>query len=113
MSPSNTMWTSSPKRASSCTKKALFSTGKGCASPDDRKGRDQDKGANFNTKDFPFMANAQTKGSGWVGVAFGHLSPSASKITLQRQNGEPRRHTEDLAKKSQELETKLARLTEL
>ncbi|CAN7985630.1 unnamed protein product, partial [Ixodes hexagonus] len=70
------------------------------------------KAPTFNAGDFPPLESAQTKVSSWVGAVPGPLSPSQTEVALQRQNAELQRQTKILANKIQELEAKLARLTE-
>ncbi|KAH7961038.1 hypothetical protein HPB52_001223 [Rhipicephalus sanguineus] len=113
--PTNTKRTSAPKEAPSTKvnkKKSASTAGKpGQVKTTDKAGT-RTKTSTSNADDFPPLANAQTKVSGWVGAAPGPLSPSPTEVALQRQNAELRRHTENLAKKIRELEAKLARLTE-
>ncbi|KAH7939727.1 hypothetical protein HPB52_016569 [Rhipicephalus sanguineus] len=113
--PTNTKRTSAPKEAPSTKvnkKKSASTAGKpGQVKTTDKAGT-RTKTSTSNADDFPPLADAQTKVSGWVGAAPGPLSPSPTEVALQRQNAELRRHTENLAKKIRELEAKLARLTE-
>ncbi|KAH9381945.1 hypothetical protein HPB48_013582 [Haemaphysalis longicornis] len=71
----------------------------------------------FSAEDFPTLPNAPNKVSDWVRAASRPLcSPSLlttpTEVALQRQNAEVRRQSEILANKIQELETRLAGLTE-
>ncbi|KAH7953258.1 hypothetical protein HPB49_006554 [Dermacentor silvarum] len=78
------------------------------------KSENRTMGPTFNAGDFPSVANAQTKASGWVRAVSEPLFafPFQTEVSLQRQNAELRRHTEIPANKIQELEAKVARLTE-
>ncbi|KAH9382275.1 hypothetical protein HPB48_013542 [Haemaphysalis longicornis] len=71
----------------------------------------------FSAEDFPILPNAQNEVSDWVRAASRpRCSPSLlttpTEVALQRQNAELRRQSEILANKIQELETRLAGLTE-
>ncbi|KAH9367152.1 hypothetical protein HPB48_006519 [Haemaphysalis longicornis] len=71
----------------------------------------------FSAEDFPTLPNAQNDVSDWVRAASRpRCSPSLlttpTEVAIQRQNAELRRQSEILANKIQELETRLAGLTE-
>ncbi|KAH9379045.1 hypothetical protein HPB48_001651 [Haemaphysalis longicornis] len=71
----------------------------------------------FSAEDFPTLPNAPNEVSDWVRAASRPRCPPSllttpTEVALQRQNAELRRQSEILANKIQELETRLAGLTE-
>ncbi|KAH7950567.1 hypothetical protein HPB51_028399 [Rhipicephalus microplus] len=85
MSPSNAKRKPTPKKTPSFTvntKKRSFAPGIPGQVKTTNKADIRTKAPSFNPGDFPSLANAQTKASGWVGAASGPLSPSPTEVAL-------------------------------
>ncbi|KAH6929170.1 hypothetical protein HPB50_023969 [Hyalomma asiaticum] len=102
--PSNTKRMSAPKGTPSTKVNNINKSPSTPGKPGQVKATDnaetRKQAPHFNAWDFPSLANAKTKVSGWVGAPSEPLFPSPTEVALQRHKAELRHHTEILAKKN-------------